>query len=141
MSFDSALWATLAVVLPLLIAAPFVTLAAYFVVRLLRNSARNRELLAKGHPAPAVILYAKDTGVTVNDCPQVRLTLEVYPSGRPVYQATTTLLVGRLQVGMIVPGMPVQVKYDPADPTRVAVESLGGPVQYDRPFAAANYAS
>lgn len=127
MPTDAGLWATLAIILPLLIAAPFVIFAAVFVARLLKNSARNRALLASGEPAPAVILAASDTGVTVNDSPQVRLRLEVRPAGRPPFQAETTLLVGRLQVGMIVPGMSVQARFDPADPSRVAVESLGGP--------------
>lgn len=127
MPTDAGLWATLAIILSLLVAAPFVIFAAVFVARLLKNSARNRALLASGEPAPAVILAASDTGVTVNDSPQVRLRLEVRPPGRPPFQAETTLLVGRLQVGMIVPGMTVQARFDPADPSRVAVESLGGP--------------
>ena len=127
MSIDSGLWAALAVVLPLLVAAPFIALAGYVVVRLLGNSARNRALLATGESALAIILAADDTGVTVNDSPQVRLTLEVRPDRMQPYQAQTTLLVGRLQIGMLTPGMPVRVKFDPADPSRVAVESLGGP--------------
>jgi Flp pilus assembly protein TadB len=87
MTTDTGLWATLAVLVPLLVAAPFVALAVFFVVRLLRNSARNRALLATGEPAPAFILSAADTGVTVNDSPQVRLKLEVRPEGRPPFQA------------------------------------------------------
>lgn len=123
---DAALSVTLIVVLSLLVTLPFLALTLVFVGRLVRNSARNRALLANGEPAPAFILSAFDTGVTVNDSPQVRLRLEVRPAGRPPYEAETTLLVGRLQVGMLAPGMPASVKFDPADPSRVAVESLGG---------------
>ena len=126
MSFDSGLWATLAVILPLVAAAPFVAAAAYIVVRVFKASARDRELLATGEAAPAVILAAEDTGVTVNDSPRVRLTLEVRPAHGAPYRATATMLVGRLQVGMLAPGMRARVKFDPADPNRVAVESLGG---------------
>jgi len=126
MNTDAGLGATLTIILSLLFTLPFLALAVVFVTRLLRNSARNRELLAKGEPAPAVILAASDTGVTVNDSPQVKLQLEVRPANRPPFRAEATLLVGRLQVGMIAPGMPVQVKFDPADPSRVAVEALGG---------------
>lgn len=130
MSSDSALWITLIVVaLSLLVAAPVLILSGFLVVRLLRNSSRNRALLATGEPAQAVIISAADTGVTVNDCPQARLTLEVRPAGRPPYVAETTFLVGRLQTGMIMPGMAAQVRFDPADPSRVAVESLGGAPQ------------
>ena len=137
MSFNSGLWATLAVVLPLLAAAPFVGAAVYVLVRLAKASARDRALLATGEAAPAVILSAEDTGVTVNDSPRVRLTLEVRPAHAAPYRATATLLVGRLQVGMVAPGMPVRVKFDPADPSRVAVESLGG--AYDPHGAAASF--
>jgi Flp pilus assembly protein TadB len=122
---DAGLSVTLIVFLSLLVTLPFLVLALVFVGRLVRNSARNRALLANGEPAPACILSASDTGVTVNDSPQVRLRLEVRPEGRPPYEAETTLLVGRLQVGMLAPRMPVRVKFDPADPSRVAVESLG----------------
>ncbi|HEV2860034.1 MAG TPA: DUF3592 domain-containing protein [Pyrinomonadaceae bacterium] len=122
----AALSVTLIVVLSLLVTLPFVALTLVFVGRLVRNSARNRALLAKGEPAQAFILSAADTGVTVNDSPQVRLRLEIRPAGRPPYEAQTTLLVGRLQVGMLAPGTPVCVKFDPTDPSRVAVETLGG---------------
>ena len=125
MSFDSNLWTTLAVVLPLLAAAPFVAAAVYIVVRLVKASVRERALLATGEAAPAVILSAEDTGVTVNDSPRVRLTLEVRPAGAAPYRAQTTMLVGRLQTAMVAPGMPVRVKFDPAEPRRVAVEAFG----------------
>ena len=128
MSFDSGLWAALAVILPLVAAAPFVAAAAYILVRVFKASAENRALLATGEAAQAVILAAEDTGVTVNDSPRVRLTLEVRPAHGAPYRATATMLVGRLQVGMLAPGMHARVKFDPADPNRVAVESLGGSV-------------
>lgn len=65
MSFDSGLWATLAVALPLLAAAPFVAAAAYIVVRLFQASARDRALNAAGDAAPAVILAAETRGARV----------------------------------------------------------------------------
>lgn len=135
MQLESGIWITLIIVaLSLLIAVPIMLFAGFFVVRLLRNSARNSAILSTGEPAQAVIISAADTGVTVNDCPQARLTLEVRPAGRQPYLAETTFLVGRLQIGMIMPGMTVQVRFDPADPSRVAVESLGGvPQMWQRP--------
>ncbi len=135
MSPDSGLWITLFVVmLSLLVAAPVVIISGFFLVRLFRNSARNRAILATGEPAQAVIVSVVDTGVTVNDCPQARLTLEVFPAGRPSYLAETTLLVGRFQMALVTPGATVQVRLDPADPGRVAVESLGpAPQAWQRP--------
>jgi hypothetical protein len=130
MSLDSGLWLTLViVVITMLVAAPVVIFSGFLVMRLLRNSARNRQILAAGEAAPAVILAVADTGVTINNNPQARLTLEVRPSGRQPFTAEATFLVGRLQTGMIMPGMTVQVRFDPADTSRVAVESLGGAPQ------------
>ncbi|HEX6182641.1 MAG TPA: DUF3592 domain-containing protein [Pyrinomonadaceae bacterium] len=134
MSFDSGLWATLAVALPLLAAAPFVAAAVYIVVRLVKASTERSALLATGEAAQAVILAAEDTGITVNDSPRVKLTLEVRPAHGAPYRATATMLVGRLQVGMLAPGTPVSVKFDPADPNRVAVESFGATAE---PYRAA----
>jgi hypothetical protein len=50
---DSGLWATLAVVLPLAAAAPFVAAAAYIVVRLLKDSAPARAAASYGPAAEA----------------------------------------------------------------------------------------
>jgi hypothetical protein len=74
-----------------------------------------------------VIIGLQDTGVTMNESPQVKLTLQVTPAGRPPFQAVATTFVGRLQVGMITPGASVNVRYDPNDISKVAIESLGGP--------------
>jgi hypothetical protein len=135
MSPDSGLWITLIVIaVTLLVAAPVLIISGFFLVRLFKNSARNSQILAAGEPAQAVIVSVADTGVTVNDCPQARLTLEVRPAGRQPFLAETTLLVGRFQTGLVTPGAAVQVRFDPADPSRVAVEALGGaPQVWQRP--------
>ena len=50
MSFNSNLWATLAVALPLVAASPFVAAAAYIVVRLFKASAESHAPLATAEP-------------------------------------------------------------------------------------------
>ena len=112
----------------LLTVVPFaivLLIAGYIISRLLRNSARNRALMAHGLMAPAMILSAEDTGVTLNQSPQVRLQLQVRPANMPPFQAEAVFFLNRLQVGLIVPGTPVEVKYDPADLSKVAVASFG----------------
>ncbi len=100
----------------------------YFLYRMFKNMNQNSTLVKTGISAPAVILNAEDTGTTMNESPQVRLTLQVNPAYGPSFQAVTTTFVGRLQIGLITPGSPVTVRFDPADPTKVAIESLGTPV-------------
>ena len=102
--------------------------AGFFLYRMFKNMNQNSTLIKTGVSAPAVILNAEDTGTTMNESPQVRLTLQVNPAFGPSFQAVTTTFVGRLQIGMITPGAPVTVRYDPNDITKVAVESLGTPV-------------
>ena len=101
--------------------------AGFFLYRMFKNMNQNSALVKTGVSAPAVIINAEDTGTTMNDSPQVRLTLQITPANRPPFQAVTTTFVGRLQVGMIVPGSSVTVRYDPNDISKVAIESLGAP--------------
>lgn len=101
--------------------------AGFFIYRIFKNMSGNSSVIKSGVSAPAVIIGASDTGVTMNDSPQVRLTLQVTPADRPPFQAIATTFVGRLQIGMIVPGASVTVRYDPNDISKVAIESLGAP--------------
>ncbi|MBP6179105.1 MAG: hypothetical protein KA473_03170 [Anaerolineales bacterium] len=100
----------------------------YFLFRMFKNMNQNSAVIKNGISAPAVILRADDTGTTMNDSPQVRLTLQVNPEYGPSFQAVTTTFIGRLQIGLITPGSACVVRYDPSDPGKVALESLGTPV-------------
>ncbi len=102
--------------------------SGFFLYKVFKNMSGYSAVLKAGVSAPAVIIGASDTGTTMNDSPQVRLTLQVTPAGRPPFQAVVTTFVGRLQIGMIVPGASVTVKYDPNDISKVAIESLGSPM-------------
>ena len=101
--------------------------AGFFLYRMFKNMGQNSSLIKSGIQAPAVILNAEDTGASMNDNPQVRLTLQVNPVDRPSFQAVTTTFVSRIRIGMITPGSPAMVRFDPNDITKVAVESLGAP--------------
>jgi hypothetical protein len=102
-------------------------IAGFFLFRMFKNMNQNSGLIKTGVSASAVIIGIQDTGVTMNDSPQVRLTLQVTPADRPPFQAVATTFVGRLQVGMITPGASVMIRYDPNDTSKVAIESLGAP--------------
>lgn len=107
-----------------LISAIVLGLSGFFIYRLFKGMSQNSGLVKTGIPAPAVILDVQDTGVSMNNSMQARLTLQVTPAGRPPFQAVATTFVNRFQVGMLVPGASVNVKYDPNDITKVAIESL-----------------
>lgn len=81
-----------------------------------------REIRATGIPATAKVLRIWETGVTINNNPVVGFLLEVYAEGLEPYEAETRALVSILAIPRIQPGAMLQVKYDPKDPSRVALD-------------------
>ncbi|NPV59404.1 MAG: DUF3592 domain-containing protein [Actinobacteria bacterium] len=95
----------------------------YFAFKLtLGPYAKQKRLLRSGRQAEGTILAVEDTGVTVNEIyPLIKVRLEVRPPGGKPYQAETKMLISRLQVPQIQPGLVVPVMYDPKDPSNVTV--------------------
>lgn len=82
-----------------------------------------KELQATGVAATAEILRLWDTGITVNHDPVVGLEVEVRPADRPPYRARIEkTLISRLDVPQFQPGKVIQVRFDPREPGRVAVD-------------------
>jgi hypothetical protein len=97
----------------------------YVVYRTMaKNAAAERELLATGAAAPARILSVGQTGMYVNNQPQVQILLEVSPPDGPAYQATVNKVISMLQIPRIQPGLVVDVRYDRANPSRLALVGL-----------------
>jgi translation elongation factor EF-1alpha len=82
--------------------------------------------IKNGVTAEATVLSVWDTGVSINDNPQVGMLLDVRPTLAPAFQAEAKKLVSRINTGAIQPGMKVQVLYDPANPKRIEVQSIQG---------------
>lgn len=100
----------------------------YFALRLtLGPYAKRKRLMRSGKQAEATILEVEDTGVTINEIyPLIKVRLEVRPPGGEPYRAETKMLVNRLEVPQIQPGLVVPVMYDPRDPSSVAIGAGGG---------------
>jgi hypothetical protein len=79
-----------------------------------------------GTPGKALIKEVHDTGVTINNNPQVKLVLEVKNNFGEIYNTTIRTLVSRLNPGMFQPGMTVPVKIDPKDDNKVIIDMSGG---------------
>jgi len=79
-----------------------------------------------GQAADARVLEIWDTGITVNDDPVVGLEVEVRPSppteGAPFRAVIPKSRISRLDVPRVQPGETVAVRYDPNDPSRVALD-------------------
>ena len=75
-----------------------------------------------GLPGKAVIMEVHDTGVTVNNNPQVKLILEVKNNFGQKYTTICRTLVSRLQPWIFQPGMEVAVKIDPKNEKNVIID-------------------
>src|SRR5258705_9313041 len=86
------------------------------------NAAR---LQKTGLPGKATILEVKDTGVTINNNPQVKLMLEVKNSLGQKYTTQCRVLVSRINPNAFMPGMEVPVKIDPKNEQNVVIDFSG----------------
>lgn len=86
----------------------------------------NSRLQKTGIPGTARILEVRDTGVTINNNPQVKLMLEVKNSFGQRYNAQCRVLVSRINPWAYQPGMEVAVKIDPKNEQNVVLDFSGG---------------
>lgn len=108
----------------------FVILALVFGTMFLRWRVKQR-VLQTGVAATATIVRVWDTGTRINDNPRVGMLLQVQPETGAPFQAEVKETVSIVQMPMFQPGARLDVKYDPAQPTSVAIVSVisgsGGP--------------
>jgi hypothetical protein len=88
--------------------------------------ASQNKLLKTGVSARAVIKELRDTGVTVNNAPQIKLLLEVTPPTGAPYLVQTKTIISRLETSMYQPGMEIAVKIDPDNKNKIAIDRSGG---------------
>ncbi len=98
----------------------------YLFYRLFFKPMINAGRLQKtGIPGKARILEVRDTGVTINNNPQVKLILEVKNSFGQKYTTQCRVLVSRINPGAYMPGMEVPVKIDPKNEMNVVLDFSG----------------
>ncbi|MFV8755100.1 hypothetical protein ACNOYE_31520 [Nannocystaceae bacterium ST9] len=103
------------------------SLAFAFGPELLR--ARRRDaLLRDGSDAIATIVRLDETGNVFNDQPEVRVTLVVQPSaGGEPYQTSLVQVLSAVELVNFQIGAEVAVKYDPSQPSEVALAGVPRP--------------
>lgn len=80
--------------------------------------------IRNGVTTQAKVIKVWDTGVSINDNPQVGLLLDVSPPDGNSFQAEAKSVVSRLNAALVQPGITAEVKYDPEKPQRLQVLSL-----------------
>lgn len=99
----------------------------YLFYRLFFKQLINASRLQKtGLPGKAKILEVKDTGVTINNNPQVKLVLEIKNSFGQKYTTHCRVLVSRLNPSVYMPGMELPVLIDPKNELNVVPDLRGG---------------
>jgi hypothetical protein len=104
------------VVTALTLLGPLITLIVLYRV-LLAPRLRRKRLLAAGQPGTALIQNVRNTGVTVNNSPQVLFDCLVTPAnGSGPYRASTKALLSQLDTPASHLDSTVNVRIDPANP-------------------------
>lgn len=108
-----------------IMAVIFITIFGGVFWMFFRPMMQSNKLLKTGVPATATITRIWDTGVTINNDPEIGVELQVTPQTGMPFVAQAKKVVSRLEVSYFQPGMTCTVKYDPNDTSKVAIESLG----------------
>jgi hypothetical protein len=87
-----------------------------------RRAAEARRIDQTGMPGQASITGMTQTGVYVNEQPQIALELMVEIPGRPAYPAGYRGIIPLMLLGRLNTGMPLAVKVDPADPQNLVID-------------------
>lgn len=85
------------------------------------GKAAAQRLMASGRVGRATVTARRDTGVVVNENPEVELELQVSVDGGPRYPVTHRQIISRLVTANFAPGSSVPVRVDPIDPQRLLI--------------------
>ncbi len=106
-----------------------------------RTASEEARILQTGTPARAQILQVQMGGMTVTTGVhrrlEVLLALQILPNNGAPYPAQIKTLVSELNIPQIQPGAWMQVRIDPMNPQKVAIEGFG--VQAAQPAPMAGY--
>ncbi len=110
------------VMVPLIVIPAMLIISAVVTLPFLRIAFPGE--IKNGVTAQAKVLKVWDTGVSINDNPQVGLLLEVSPARGARFQVEAKTVVSRLNAGLVRPGIKADIKYDPKKPQRLEVVTL-----------------
>jgi hypothetical protein len=94
----------------------------WFGLRMRRSAADADRITRTGLAGTAQITSLSQTGMSMNDQPQIAMELLVTVPGRAPYQARRQEFVPLILLGRLGSGMPLPVRVDPNDPQRVIVD-------------------
>lgn len=99
--------------------APFVILFITDRIKKKKLMAENELFLKTGIRADAMVIGVEDTGITINNDPVVRLTIEINPGSAGSFQKTIETTVSRILIPR--KGDIIKVLYDQKDNSKITV--------------------
>ena len=97
-----------------------IVVGSILLFAIVARAARNPKI-ENGILAQATVLRIWETGITVNDRPQVGFLLNVQHPDGSSYEAETKAVVSLINLPQVQPGATVAVKIDPNNRSRVAL--------------------
>src|SRR5262245_9495247 len=94
----------------------------WFGLRSRRSAAEANRIVQTGLSGTAQVTSMTQTGMTLNDQPQIDMELLIAVPGRAPYTARRKEFVPLILLGRLGSGMPLPVKVDKADPQRVIID-------------------
>jgi hypothetical protein len=85
-------------------------------------AATSGQVAAAGQAAQATITAVRETGMMVNMQPVLHLDVLVMADGRPPFPASSEGPVSMALLGRLVPGAELNVRYDPANTSAIAID-------------------
>jgi putative oligomerization/nucleic acid binding protein len=95
----------------------------YFFIN--RRVGAMQALKTTGRPGQAQILEAEQTGVYINESPQVKMRLRVEAQGIPSYECEKKATVPLIALGVLGSGRPLSVYVDPEDHENIYIDWSG----------------
>lgn len=87
---------------------------------------QQNQLIETGEPAEGKILSIEPTGNRYNSQYEYAIQVEVYPENAQTFQAEVRMVINAIYAPQFQPGHYVLVKYDPEDPSKIAIEETLG---------------
>ena len=104
------------------------------------SAAEADRIMRNGLSGQAMVMGLTQTGMYLNENPQVEMSLMVNVPGRPSYPATRKEIVPLILLGRLSSGQPLPVRVDPLDPGKLVIDwaqaGIGGPMGGGMPMGA-----
>lgn len=125
--FDEGFWINAVIIGVFVIMGVILVIALREILGMLKTGRQQNQVRVRGASTSATILKVWQTGRAVgedNPNPKLSMVLQVQPADQPSFQAEATTFVQVWDVPAWQPGAQVEVKYDPNDTRKIAVERL-----------------